>query len=179
MKEVRMRAETVRAPTATKTIERGIIGSLIASLAFGMWTMLVEAILRAGQGLLQGFFSPVEYIAATVLGGFNNPNFFPAGQLPPVDPLMIVLGLMGHMMNSVILGLLFVWIASHLNQSRGWQLLAGIVYAVLVFFIMWAGVVPVVDPVMLRVNFGGFLVAHVIYGIGLGLTAPWANHAAA
>jgi hypothetical protein len=37
----------------------------------------------------------------------------------------------------------------------------------------------IVDPVMLRVNFVGLLIAHAIYGIGLGLTAPWANHAPA
>jgi hypothetical protein len=160
-----------------RPIVRVVIGSLIAGIVYGMWTMIVEAILHAGQDIAAGFFSPVTYIGATVQGGFNNPNFYPAGQLPPAEPVAIILGLMGHMMNSVILGLIFFWIASHLSQSRATLIVAGIVYAVLIFFIMEYALLPFVDPVMLRVNYVGFLLGHMMFGIGLGLTAISANRA--
>ncbi len=102
------------------------VSALIAGVVFGMLQMIVEAILHAGESVVAGFFSPVEYIGATVLGGFNNPSFYPAGQLPPVQALPIVLGLMGHMMNSVILGLIFFGIVSGLSHSRGTSIIAGI-----------------------------------------------------
>ncbi len=72
------------------SLGRRLIGSLIAGMAYGMWTMLVEAILHAGESFIAGLFSPVIYIAATVLGGFGNAAFYPAGKLPPLDPIAIV-----------------------------------------------------------------------------------------
>jgi len=154
-----------------------VIGALIASVVLGMWEMIVEAVLHVGQDAVAGFFSPVEYIAATVLGGFNNPNFYPAGQLPPVQALPIVLGLMGHMMNSVLLGLVFFGVVSSLSRSRATSLIAGLVYGVAVFVLMWFVVLPVVDPVMLRVSFVAFLAGHMMFGLGLGLTRTWASPA--
>ncbi len=172
-----MAAITARTTIVSQPIARKVIGGVLSGLVYGMWTMMVEAILHASQNIVAGFFSPISYIGATVLGGFNNPNFYPAGQVPPADPVAIILGLMGHMMNSVILGFIFFWIASRLSQSRATLIVAGIVYAVLVFFVMWYAVLPLVDPVMLRINYVGFLLGHMMYGIGLGLTAIWANRA--
>jgi hypothetical protein len=152
---------------------------LIAGVVLGMWQMTLEGILHAGQGFFAGLFSPVEYIAATVLGGFNNPSFYPAGRLPPVQALPIVLGLMGHMMNSVILGLIFFGIVSGLRHDRVTSLIAGLVYGVIIFVLMWFVVLPFVDPVMLRVSFVAFLIGHMMFGLGLGLTRIWASLAQA
>ncbi len=123
------------------------------------------------------FFSPVVYIAAAVLGGFGNPNFYPAGQLPQVDPIAIILGLMGHMMNSLIFGLIFLWLADRFVHSDNALLIAGLVYGIIVFLGMWYLITPVVDPVMTHVNYLGFLVGHMMYGIGLGFTANWVRPA--
>ncbi len=163
--------------TLDRPAVRFVVGSLIAGMVYGMWTMLVEAILHAGQGLVQAFFSPVVYIAATVLGGFGNPNFYPVGQLPPADPVAIVLGLMGHMMNSLIFGVIFLWLVDRFAQTDNARLLAGLGYGILVFLLMWYLVTPVVDPVMTHVNYLGFLAGHMMYGIGLGLTANWVRRA--
>ncbi len=150
-----------------------VIGGLIAGMAHGMWTMVVEAILHAGEGLFAGLFSPVIYIAATVLGGFANPNFYPAGRLPPLDLISIVLGLMGHMMNSVIFALIFFAFIAGAAKTNPARLIAGLIYGIVIFAVMWFVALPIVDPVMLRVNFLGFLAGHMMYGIGLGLAANW------
>jgi hypothetical protein len=163
-------------PAIDRPAVRFGVGALLAGMAYGMWTMMIEAILHAGQGLVQAFFSPVVYIAATVLGGFGNPNFYPAGQLPPANPVAIVLGLMGHMMNSAIFGLIFLWIADRFVQIDNARWLAGLIYGVVVFLVMWYVIIPVVDPVMMHVNYLGFLAGHMMYGIGLGLTVNWVRH---
>ena len=152
------------------------INGLIASLVLGMWTMVVEAIF-AGGNFVAGLFSPVVYIAAMVLGGFGNPNFFPAGKLPSPDPVLIVLGLMGHMMNSVIFALIFFPIASRVAATNVARIVTGLVYGVAIFAVMWYVALPILDPVMLRVNYLGFLAGHMMYGVALGLLTKW-KHAA-
>lgn len=157
---------------SNSVIQRQVIGGLIAGMVYGMWTMVVEAIL-AGGNWVAGFFSPVVYIAATVLGGLGNPNFYPAGKLPPADPVAIVLGLMGHMMNSVIFAFIFFAIVNRVASNNTARIVAGLVYAVAIFVVMWYVALPLLDPVMLRVNYLGFLTGHMMYGIGLGITANW------
>jgi uncharacterized membrane protein YagU involved in acid resistance len=156
---------------------RSVVGALLAGMVYGMWTMMVEAVLHAGQGVVQAFFSPVVYIAATVLGGFGNPTFYPVGQLPSADPAAIVFGLMGHMINSFIFGVIFLWLVDRFIRADNSRILAGLIYGVIVFLAMWYLVTPVVDPVMTRVNYLGFLAGHMMYGIGLGLTANWVRRA--
>ncbi len=152
-----------------------VVGGLISGMVYGMWTMIVEAVLHAGESVVAGLFSPVVYIAATVLGGFNNPNFYPAGKLPPADPAAIILGLMGHMMNSVIFALIFFAFIASVATTNTARIITGLVYGVVIFAVMWYLVLPFADPVMLRVNYLGFLAGHMMYGIGLGLTANWTH----
>ncbi len=157
---------------SNSAIQWQVISGLIASLALGMWSMIVEAIL-AGGNFVAGLFSPVVYIAATVLGGFGNPNFYPAGQLPPADPVAIVLGLMGHMMNSVVFAFVFFAIVSRFASTNTARVVVGLVYGVVIFMLMWYVALPIVDPVMLRVNYLGFFAGHMMYGIALGLLGNW------
>jgi len=80
-----------------------IIGGIVASLVIGMWEMIVEAVLPGGAG----FFGPVVAIGATVvrdLQGSSNPI--------PFDGVAFILGLAGHMMNSVVLAAVFGLVAS-------------------------------------------------------------------
>ncbi len=163
------------AKTLDPMLVRQVVGGLISGMVYGMWTMVVEAILHAGENVVAGLFSPLVYIAATVLGGFNHPNFYPAGKLPPADPLAIVLGLMGHMMNSVIFALIFFAFIVPVAMTNTARIVTGLIYAVVIFAVMWYLVLPIVDPVMLRVNYLGFLTGHMMYGIGLGLTANWTH----
>lgn len=139
-----------------------VLGGLVASMVMGMWEMVLE------QFIGNGFWSPVVYIAATILRDLQNVT-----TPVPFEIVPVVLGLMGHMMNSVILGIIFALIAPRLTGSQSGLVGLGAVYGVLVFLVMWFVVVPVVDPVMLRLNFLVFLLGHMMWGIGLGLVLGW------
>lgn len=139
-------------------IGRVLGAGLVASLVMGMVEMMYEAMGGAG------FWSPVVFIAATVLRNLQS--------VPVPVPFMmmpVVLGLMGHMMNSMILGLVFGWIASRSSMSRGALVGVGVLYALAIFVIMWYLVVPAIDPVMLKLNGVVFAIAHMMWGAVLGL----------
>lgn len=142
-----------------------ILGGLIASLVMGMWEMLVEAF--AGQGL----FAPVVFIAATVLRNLQGIHGGPG--LGPTDPLGIVVGLMGHMMNSIILGAAFAHLAPRYWHGALSLAIAGMVYGAAIFFVMWLAIVPLVDPVLLQLNGVSFFLAHLMWGVALGLVTAW------
>lgn len=143
--------------------QRIILAGLIASIVMGMWEMVVEQV--AGGN---GFWSPVTYIAATILRDYQ--------QVPtpvPFEALPVVLGLMGHMMNSVLLGAGFALITRPAHGSRNELIAFGAAYGIAVMLIMWLVVLPLVDPVMLRVNVVGFFIAHIMWGVGLGIALGW------
>lgn len=143
--------------------KRVLVAGLVASVVMGMWEMLLEQLVGGN-----GFWSPVVYIAATILRDYQ-------GVATPVsfEPTPVVLGLMGHMMNSVILGFVFAKAAPKFVQSSNGLVGAGLVYGVLVMLSMWFVVLPIVDPVMLRLNAVIFLLAHMMWGIGLGVGLGW------
>lgn len=142
-------------------VRSAITAGLIASIIMGMIEMVFEAV--AGDG----FWSPVTYIGATVLRGLQSLQ-------PPVGFLFwgVLLGLMGHMMNSVILTWIFVRVLARRVGSRGALLTSGVIYGLAVFFVMWYLVLPVVDPVMLNLNVTVFVLAHLMWGAALGLLLP-------
>jgi hypothetical protein len=144
------------------SIQRVLLAGLIASLVIGMLEMLYEAI--AGVG----FWSPVVFIAATIVRGLQSVSI-------PVEfqPMPVLIGLMGHMMNSIILAFLFSWLIA--PRLRGVTALAvgGVVYSMLVFVVMWFGVVPLVDPIMLKLNGLVFVISHMMWGAALGLVLGW------
>lgn len=142
-------------------VSRTIVAGLIASIVMGMIEMIYEAV--GGDG----FWSPVVYIGATVLRGLQTLQ-------PPVGFLFwgVVLGLMGHMMNSVILTWIFAGLLARRAGSRSALVSLGVVYGLIVFAVMWYAVLPVVDPVMLSLNVSVFVLAHIVWGGALGLLLP-------
>ena len=140
---------------------RTIVAVLIASIVMGMIEMIYEAV--AGDG----FWSPITYIGATVLRGLQSLQ-------PPVGFNFwgVLLGLMGHMMNSVILTWIFSSLIARRIGSRGSLLVTGAIYGLVVFFVMWYVVVPAVDAVMLNLNATVFALAHVAWGAVLLRCCP-------
>lgn len=137
-----------------------IIGGIVASLVIGMWEMIVEALLPDGAG----FFGPVVAIGATVvraLQGSSNPI--------PFDGVAFVLGLAGHMMNSVVLAAIFGLVASRFVHGAGTLVAAGVIYGIAVWAAMWFVVLPLTDPLMLNLNGLVFLIGHMMWGGALGL----------
>jgi len=124
-----------------------------------MWEMLVEAVLPGGAG----FFGPPIAIGATVirdLQGSPNPI--------PFDLAVLVLGLAGHMMNSVVLAAVFGLAVGRRGLTTTGLLVAGVAWGVMVFGAMWFVVVPIVDPLVLNLNAAAFLAGHVMWGAALG-----------
>ncbi len=137
-----------------------IIGGIVASLVIGMWEMIVEAVLPDGAG----FFGPVVAIGATIvrdLQGSGNPI--------PFDGVAFILGLAGHMMNSVVLAAVFGLVASRFLHGGGKLVAAGVIYGIAVWAAMWFVVIPLVDPLMLNLNGLVFLIGHMMWGGALGL----------
>ncbi len=152
-------AVTVR---ETPSIPRILVAGLIASIVMGMWEMVVEQLIG------NGFWAPVVYIAATVVRSLQQ-----VAAPVPFDLVGVVLGLMGHMMNSVILGVIFALIVSRFATSVLPTVLSGMVYGVIIFAIMWFGVLPAINPVMLHLNAPVFLIGHLMWGVALGLVLAW------
>ncbi len=149
----------------------GAVGGLIGGMVLAMWEMMVEAIRSVALGgsfwgslsTHAGFWSAPQWIGATVirrLQDTRNPNF---------DFGPLILGLMGHMMNSIILGLIFVAFAYFITRSLGGLFITGMMYGAVIFAITWWGVVAAIDPAMQEVNGAWFFVGHLMYGGVLGL----------
>ncbi|OGO70660.1 MAG: hypothetical protein A2Z37_00770 [Chloroflexi bacterium RBG_19FT_COMBO_62_14] len=138
---------------------RVLIPGLVASLVLGMWQMIAEALIPTGAGL----WSPPIYIAATILRDLQG-----AGSPAAFNLLGVVLGLMGHMMNSVILGLIFAFLIGPRLSSLGSQVLGGVVYGTAIFLMMWFLILPIFDPVMLNLNAAVFFLGHMMWGAALG-----------
>lgn len=79
--------------------------------------------------------------------------------------------MMGHTMNTMILGLTFVASAYAITRSVGGPLMIGMVYGAAVFATMWWVVVPAIDPTMQEVNGVLFFIGHLMYGGAVGLAA--------
>jgi len=145
-----------------------LIGGIAASLVIAMWEMIVEAVLPGGAG----FFGPPIAIGGTIirdLQGSQNPI--------PFDLAALLLGLAGHMMNSVILAAVFGVVVGRRGLGTTSLLGAGILWGVVVFAAMWFVVVPVVDPLVLNLNGIAFLAGHMMWGAALGLL--WGRFGAA
>ena len=136
---------------------RVLVPGLVASLVLGMWQMIVEAIVGAG------LWSPPIYIAATLLRGLQG-----AGSPASFDLAGVGLGLMGHMMNSVIFGLVFAFLIGPRLPSLGRQIVGGLIYGVAIFIVMWYVILPLINPVMLNLNAGVFFLGHMMWGAALG-----------
>jgi hypothetical protein len=146
----------------SKFSTRVLLAGLIASLVMGMVEMLYEAI--GGSG----FWAPVVFIAATIVRGLQS-TAVPV----PFQPVGVVLGLMGHMMNSVILASIFAAFVAPRLRSTSALVVGAVIYSLAVFVLMWFAVVPLVDPVMLKLNGVVFAISHVMWGAALGLLLAW------
>jgi len=141
-------------------VRRIFISGVVASLVLAMWEMVVEAVLPSGAG----FFGPPIAIGATIVRDLQG-----AGNPIPFNALALVLGLMGHMMNSVILAALFGVFVARTSLSSTATIGLGIAWGVVVYAARWFVALPIVDPLMLNLNALVFLGAHMMWGGALGL----------
>ncbi len=131
----------------------GLVGGLIGGIVQGVVGMMGTLIM--GQGL----FWPL------VLIGYA---FRPATNNPSQDMGTILFGVLYHMVFTMMLGLVFALIASHLPKVLPlW--VWGILYAVMIWVIDFLGALNIVNPTMASLmNPWLFLVTHLAYGAVLG-----------
>jgi hypothetical protein len=132
-----------------------VLASSVAAMAFGMAEMVIEA----ARG--DGFWAPLRYIASVFTRGTDTD--------PSFSVIPVVVGLMGHMMNSIILGALFALAVWRLRANALTLAMLGAMYGAGIFAVMWWGVLPAIDPAMKIVSGAGFLITHLIFGMMLGL----------
>lgn len=122
-------ATVVRADGDRGLIVRGLRSGLVGSLAMAMVMMVL--------GLFdKGFFAAPSSIWAFWAG--------PGAYAPTSFSLGFVLGAMGHMMNSAVLGIVFALIASKALRLEGAlaSVVAAVVFALVVMAVMWLVVLP-------------------------------------
>ena len=139
--------------------------SLQESIPPGIISGLVGAVLMAAVAmsfaLSQGdLWRPVKLVAATVLGeeALAGAGF----QFGPV-----FLGLLIHLMMSLALGVFFVWLGGYLGYgaATGW----GIIFSLSIWVIMQFGLLPVIDPWLAAMPPIPFAMAHLAFGLSLGM----------
>ncbi len=138
---------------------RFVLPGLIAGIVFAMWAMMV-GIFTPGSNLL----APPQGIAQSV--GLGAPGH--AFQLLP-----FVAGLMGHMMNSIVLGSIFILIARAIHLRGMGAILAGMMYGVLLYvgmyWILLRGLLAGTSQSFLTANpEWSWIVAHMMFGVILG-----------
>ena len=142
-------------PTTTRAVGAVAVTAMVASMMMGMIEMIVEAAIG------HGFWSPLRYIASVFTRGSDTDPGFSLGP--------VIVGLGGHMMNGLILGSVFAVIAWKLVRNPGVLAMAGMAFGALVYAVMWWGVAASIDPAMQLVNAQWFFVAHLVFGMVLGL----------
>lgn len=148
--------------SGTRKVLNWVLPGLIAGLVFAMWAMVV--------GLFTStLWAPPQGIAQSIGVGSPGHNF----QLVP-----FVVGLMGHMMNSIVLGAIFIAIARAVRLQGPVAVVGGMVYGVIVYAAMYwvllRGVLSSTSASFLSANpEWSWIAAHVMFGVVLGALAAY------
>jgi hypothetical protein len=149
--------------TWSDIVRWGAIAGLIGGIAMAMIMMITTAAL--GMGLL----APVYLIAATFHSSWAT------AQGLQIAPLLV--GLMVHMVNSIIFGAIFAIVLRALFQRSFGAVaaaVAGMVWGILLFAVMTYGVLPQLDAAMAHAITASsalltwWLVSHLMFGVALG-----------
>jgi uncharacterized membrane protein YagU involved in acid resistance len=148
--------------SGTRTVLKWVLPGLIAGLVFAMWAMVVGLFASTLWAAPQG-------IAQSIGIGSPGHNF----QLVP-----FVAGLIGHMINSIVLGVIFIAIARALRLQGPIAVVGGMVYGVIVYVAMYwvllRSVLSSTSASFLSANpEWSWIAAHLMFGVVLGLIAAY------
>lgn len=144
-----------RTPVNRRAVGGVLVATMVAGMMFGIMQMIVEALIG------HGFWSPLKYIASVFTRGTDTDPTFSWGP--------VIVGLGGHMMNSMILGAIFAMAVWKLTRNPVVLAMLGTLWGAAVWAFMWLAVVPTVDPAMKLLNAPWFFGAHLLFGVVLGL----------
>ncbi len=144
-------------------VKRGIVGGIAAGIIFAMGEMFVN--LAMGKD----FFGPLRLIGSMVLG---TPALMPSYSLVVAG----LVGLMVHMMMSVVFGLVFYGLLAIFRQTRASSpglLVYGSVYGLALWVINFLIIAPAVFPQFAMVNqlWNGFFAHTFLFGMMIGVYA--------
>jgi uncharacterized membrane protein YagU involved in acid resistance len=148
--------------SGTRTVLNWVLPGLIAGLVFAMWAMVV--------GLFTStLWAPPQGIAQSI--GIGSPGH-------SFQAVPFVAGLMGHMMNSIVLGVVFIAIARALRLYGPAAVAGGMVYGVIVYVAMYwvllRGLLSSTSASFLTANpEWSWIAAHLMFGIVLGALAAY------
>jgi uncharacterized membrane protein YagU involved in acid resistance len=148
--------------SGTRTVLNWALPGLIAGVVFAMWAMVV--------GLFTStLWAPPQGIAQSIGIGSAGHDF----QLVP-----LLVGLMGHMMNSIVLGVIFVAIARAIRLQGISAVVGGMVYGVIVYVAMYwvvlRGILGSTSASFLSANpEWSWIAAHLMFGVVLGALAAY------
>ena len=148
--------------SGTRKVLKWVLPGLIAGLVFAMWAMVV--------GLFTStLWAPPQGIAQSIGVGTPGHNF----QLVP-----FVAGLMGHMMNSIVLGAIFIAIARALRVHGPLAVVGGMAYGVIAYVAMYwvllRGVLSSTSASFLSANpEWSWVAGHLMFGVVLGALAAY------
>jgi uncharacterized membrane protein YagU involved in acid resistance len=148
--------------SGTRTVLNWALPGLIGGLVFAMWAMVV--------GLFTSkLWAPPQGIAQSIGIGSAGHDF----QVIP-----FVAGLIGHMMNSIVLGVIFIAVARALRLQGIVAVVGGMVYGVIVYVVMYwvllRGVLSSTSASFLSANpEWSWVAAHLMFGVVLGALAAY------
>ncbi len=148
--------------SGTRTVLNWALPGLIGGLVFAMWAMVV--------GLFTStLWAPPQGIAQSIGIGSPGHNF----QLVP-----LVGGLMGHMMNSIVFGVIFIAIARAIRLHGPAAVVGGMVYGLIVYAAMYwvllRGVLSSTSASFLSANpEWSWIAGHLMFGVVLGALAAY------
>jgi hypothetical protein len=148
--------------SGTRAVLNWALPGLIAGLVFAMWAMVV--------GLFTStLWAPPQGIAQSIGIGSTGHNL----QLVP-----LLAGLVGHMMNSVLLGIIFIAIARAIRLQHIAAVFGGMVYGVIVYvgmyWVLLRGALSSTSASFLSANpEWSWIAAHLMFGVVLGALAAY------
>ena len=141
-----------------------VTGGVVAGIIGGMLMAMIMMMATAAGGM--GFLAPLRLIAATVYGGEAMTGGGP-----------LIVGLMIHMMNSMVFGVIFAWIVGR-RPAAFPALMAGVAFGVAIWAVMTFGGLPMLNHLMrerVAMMPVAWFIAHVAFGMGVG-SAPGLRH---
>ena len=143
--------------SGTRTVLNWILPGLIAGMVFAMWAMVVGIFTST-------LWAPPQGIAQSI--GIGSPGH--SFQLVP-----FVVGVMGHSINSIVLGVIFITIARAIRLNGAAAVVGAMVYAVIVYAAMYwvllRGPLSSTSASFLSSNpEWSWIAAHLMYGVALG-----------
>ena len=138
------------------------LGGAIAGLGGGLAMMFVAALLSASLG--EDIWQEARQIA--------EPFYGPAALAPAGLSSAVVVGTIVHFLASAAFGAIF-GVGSRrilrLPSDYGVQVLAGLIYGLLIWVLAYFIVLPILNPSLLGTYAPSFIIQHLAYGVVTGL----------